>query len=160
MNPYEGLNLPQLLDLMHGLAMPEPVPWILQTRGWWLVAGWLAVVSGLAVIKIISRRRQNRYRREAIDQLRQIESVAAQDPAAAAVEIALLLKRTALAIYPRQQVAHLYGSDWARFLCETAGNDPGVAGAAVELAGAAYDRNADGGSLIGPARRWIEIHHA
>jgi len=160
LNPYEGLNLPQLLDLMHGLVMPEPVSWMLQTQGWWVVAGWLAVVIGLAVIKIVSRRRKNRYRREAIAQLGQIASMAAHDPAAAAVEIASLLKRTALAIYPRQQVAHLYGPDWARFLCETAGNDPGVAGAAADLAGAAYDRNVDGASLVSPARRWIEIHHA
>ena len=35
---FEGLNLPQLMDLMHGLVYPDPVSWMPQTIGWQLLA--------------------------------------------------------------------------------------------------------------------------
>lgn len=160
MNPYQDLNLPQLLDLMHGVVFPESVSWMLQTRGWWVFFGWLAAVSGLGVIKLVRHRRHNRYRREAIVLLGKIESTANQDPVAAATQIAVLLKRTALVAYPRVKVAQLYGPAWAQFLCESAGNDPHITQAAPLLARAAYSHDADGKALIKPARRWIEVHRA
>lgn len=44
MNDYEGLNLPQLLDLMHDIVVPDPVSWLPQTAGWLVMTGWLLVV--------------------------------------------------------------------------------------------------------------------
>ena len=46
---FEGLNLPQLLDLMHELAVPEPVPWLPQTPGWWVFCGWALAVTALLI---------------------------------------------------------------------------------------------------------------
>ena len=160
MSQYDGLNLPQLLDLMHGLVMPEPVAWLPQTPGWWIVLGWLLAVLLLLAWQFARRRQRNRYRRDALTELRSIAAQTELGPAESAQHIAALLKRTALAAYPREDVAALYGRDWAQFLKESAGNDPQIAEAADLLAAAAYRPDVDGSVLARPARRWIRLHRA
>ena len=160
MNQYDGLNLPQLLDLMHGLVMPEPVAWLPQTPGWWIVLGWLLGMLLLIAWQFARRRQRNRYRRDALKELRSIAAQTELGPVESAQRIAVLLKRTALAAYPREDVAALYGRDWAQFLKESAGNDPQIAEAADLLAAAAYRPDVDGSTLTGPARRWIRLHRA
>ncbi len=157
---YEGLNLPQLLDLMHEIVIPEHVPWVPQTDGWWVLLGWLFAVAGLCAIKYLQYRRRNRYRREALDALDGIRKTAADDPAGSAAAVAALIKRTALAAWPRERVAALYGADWAEFLVRSAGDDPAVAKGAPRIARAAYDPASNGPDLIEPARRWIRKHRA
>ena len=86
---YEGLNLPQLLDLMHDIVMPESVAMTPQTDGWLVVAGWSAAVAALAAIKIAQRRRRNRYRRDALAELDRIDT----NSDTAAGDIASIVKR-------------------------------------------------------------------
>ena len=160
MSAYDGLNLPQLLELMHELHLPEPISMVPQTPGWWVLAGWLAAIALMTAAHLAGRRRRNRYRREAQSSLDGIAARAADDPSGSAQEIAAMLKRTALAAYPRATVASLYGADWAAFLCTTAGNDPEIAAAADGLAGSAYRADADGRALVSPAGRWIRLHRA
>ena len=160
MSKYDGLNLPQLLELMHGLVMPEPVEWLPQTPGWWIVLGWILAVLLLLAWQFARRRQRNRYRRDALAELSSIAARTELGPAESAQHIAALLKRTALAAYPRDDVAALYGADWARFIKESAGNDPYIADAADKLAAAAYRPDADGSALARPARRWIRLHRA
>jgi len=157
---YEGRNLPQLMELMHDLARPEPVTWLPQTAGWWVLAGWLLVIGSLAIGYASARWYRNRYRREALGLLKAIES--GTDIGAAGPEIASVLKRTALVAYPRLEVASLHGTAWADFLRDSSNCDPAVERSAVELAGAAYrrDTSVDGETLIAAARRWIKIHRA
>lgn len=160
MSQYDGLNLPELLALMHEPVVPEAVPWLPQTSGWWIVLGWLLASLVLAVWQIARRRRRNRYRRIALAELGSIEAAANADPAQAAQRIASVLKRTALAAYPRRDVAGLYGAAWARFLTESANNDLQIADAADDLAAAAYRPGADPHELSRPARRWVRLHRA
>lgn len=160
MNDYEGLNLPQLLDLMHELVIPAPVSRVPEGPGWWIVLAWAAVSLAIVVRALIRQRRRNRYRREAAALLDRIAETADQDPVAAAGQVATVLRRAALVAYPRADVASLYGDDWAEFLCRSASNDPAVERASALLAGAAYRKDADGRPLIEPARRWIRLHRA
>ena len=48
---YQGLNLPDLLALMHDVVPPEPLSLLPQTRGWWVLLFWIVAVVVLAVIK-------------------------------------------------------------------------------------------------------------
>lgn len=160
MSQYDGLNLPQLLDLMHELVVPEPVAWLPTTPGWWILAAWLFAVLLLGGWQLVKRRRRNRYRREALAELRTIGNEPGLDPAESAQRIAALLKRTALFAYARRDVAPMYGSDWAQFLAESANGDRQVADAADMLAAAAYRPDADGRALNKPAQRWIRVHRA
>ena len=145
---------------MHGLVMPEPVAWLPQTTGSWIVFGWLSAVLLLAGWQLIRRRRRNRYRRDALVELKAIDISTELNPAEAAQQIAALLKRTALVAYPRREVASLFGRDWAQFLRESANNDKRIAAAADILASASYRPDVDGRALSQPARRWIRLHHA
>lgn len=45
MSRFDGLNLPQLIELMHEVVQPEPVSRLPQTVGWWVVLGWLVAVG-------------------------------------------------------------------------------------------------------------------
>ena len=100
MSTYDGLNLPQLLDRMHELVMPEPVAWLPQTPGWWIVLGWMLAVLLLLAWQFARRRRRNRYRRDALAKLKAVSATSELGPAESAQHIAALLKRTALAAYP------------------------------------------------------------
>jgi len=160
LNGYEGLNLPQLMELMHGLVMPDPVTWLPVTSGWRILFAWLLAVLIIVVWYGLMRRRRNRYRREALAALKSIDSESELGPFEMAQRIAMLLKRTALAAYPRSQVASLSGSEWAEFLIASANKDRQITETAELLAGAAYRPDADGRLLSGPARRWIRKHRA
>ena len=160
MNDYEGLNLPELLDLMHELVIPEPVSRVPEGPGWWIVLAWLLASLVIVAHGLVRHRRRNRYRREAVALLDSIAATADQDPVAAAGQVATVLRRAALAAYPRAEVASLIGDAWAAFLCRSASNDPVVEQASARLADAAYRKDADGRLLIEPARRWIEVHRA
>ena len=157
---YEGLSLPQLLDLMHEIVIPEPVPWSPQTAGWWVALFWLFAVVLLVAISVRQKRRRNRYRRDALRALQAVGSNGDLAPQASARAVAEILKRAALAAYPRGDVASLHGEAWARFLSESAGNDRQVQGAAEQLAAAAYRPDADGGQILEPAKRWVRLHRA
>ena len=160
MNEYEGLNLPQLLELMHDLVVPDSVSRMPEGPGWWILFGWLALVTAIVVRALVARHQRNRYRREAIAVLDRIAASADDDPAGAAADIAVLLKQTALAAYPREDVGALYGEGWAQFLNESAANDSVVQKSAMALATASFQPDADGRALVSPARRWIKVHRA
>ena len=81
MSQYDGLNLPELLAMMHDLVMPDPMPWLPQTPGWWIVLGWLVAMLFLAAWQVVKRRRRNRYRREALAELKAIEREPGTDAA-------------------------------------------------------------------------------
>lgn len=157
---YEGLNLPQLLDLMHENVMPEPVSWLPGTDGWWVVLGWLLAVALLVALAVRRRWRRNRYRREALASLDAIASRSDLAPQESARAVAEIVKRAALAAFPRKDVAALHGDAWAQFLGDSSGNDRRVREAAGRLAAAAYRPDANGVPLIEPARRWVRRHRA
>lgn len=157
---YEGLSLPQLLDLMHEIVIPEPVPWSPQTAGWWVALSWLFAVVLLVAISVRRKRRRNRYRREALRALQDVSANSDLAPQESARAVAEILKRAALAAYPRGDVASLHGEAWARFLSKSSGNDRQVQGAAEQLAAAAYRPDADGGQILEPAKRWVRLHRA
>lgn len=160
MTQYEGLQLSQLMDLMHDLVRPEPVVWTPQTIGWAVIIVWALTVVVILLWHSVQRWRRNRYRREALLALSELEGQKGLDTQAVASAIATILKRTALAAYGRPQVADLYGQEWADFLCESAANDAIVRQHAVAISNAAYAKEADGAELMIPVRRWIKVHRA
>lgn len=160
MSRYDGLNLPQLLELMHELVIPDAVAWLPGTTGWWIVLAWLAAIFVLLGMQLIRRRRRNRYRRDALAELSTILAATELGPQESAQHIAALLKRTALVAYPRKDVAALYGDAWADFLRESTRNDRQIAASAEMLASAAYRPDVDGSLLSQAARRWIRLHRA
>ena len=97
-----------ILDL-RDIVMPAPAgPWPPVPFVWVLLG---AVCFGLAVLiwRIIVRRRAGAYRRQGLARLSQMEPrlLTKGEEAAALADLSVLLKRVALAAFPRRQVASL-----------------------------------------------------
>lgn len=110
MNP----DLGQLRDI----HLPSPVSWWPPAPGWWLLAAGVTVLAAL-VFYLLYRRRQDRWRRTALAQWQRLHEDwrgGAIDAAGAARELSVLLRRVALARFPRVQVAALTGEEWLAFL--------------------------------------------
>lgn len=146
-----------LIGLIESLAdpiPPQPVSLIPQTIGWAVVAAMLILLLAWCLLLWVRRRRANAYRREALAEL-----VSARDDP---VAIARILRRTALAAWPREKVANLYGAEWLRFLDATGdnkGENGFINGPGAVLASAPYRRQA--GAALGLqdlAARWIKRH--
>jgi Ca-activated chloride channel family protein len=109
---------------------------------WWSIRRWLA----------------NRYRREALADLDSIERSAAGLDA-----LSLLVRRTALSVFPRDTVAPLSGAAWLAFLDRSYGGSEFSQGPGRILALAPYDGRAppaaDIDALAALVRQWIRGHH-
>jgi hypothetical protein len=97
------------LEKLHDFYQPAPVPWTPQTIGWYVVFGIVALLLLWFTVREARRWMRNRYRREA---LRELASTSPE-------QLSALLKRTALAAWPREQVASLSGEKWLGFLVES-----------------------------------------
>jgi hypothetical protein len=114
------------------------------------------------------RREANRYRVEALAELDRLEALladgATRAPALAAIPP--LLKRVALAVWPRSRVAALSADAWVAFLRQHAGG-----AALTEVAARLFDDveyrspqavqsigTADAEAIVSAARNWIVSH--
>jgi uncharacterized protein DUF4381 len=126
----------------------------------------LLVATIITVWQFVHHRRANRYRREALAELEGITHIPAANlsPGELAMQLSLLVRRTALAAFPREQVAPLAGSAWLAFLDRTCSATEFSNGAGRWLARAPYSRlqpdDSQRSELIDLTRRWIRGHHA
>ncbi len=146
----EVRNLVDLLDQLIEPAEPEAVSLMPQTWGWAALGVVVLILAAAAGYRLYRRYRANAYRRDALREL----DLAGDDPAL----IAEVLRRTALAAYPRGEVASLAGDDWLGFL-DAQIPEPGFrAGPGRIIATAAYRPSSPEPSLPGLARRWVRAH--
>ncbi|RZT39327.1 DUF4381 domain-containing protein [Cupriavidus agavae] len=160
------VSLAKLADIV----TPPPPSWAPQTIGWPILAGVLLLALAWAGWRAWRRYRANRYRREALAALAGVAMQA--DPArqaAALRDMAVLLKRTALAAWPRAEVASLSGAGWAAFLQAHAGRARDAVPLLSTLVHDAEYRDdaalaqwpaAQVQAVAAACRRWIAEHHA
>jgi len=161
LDPITEMALRSLKDIV----VPAPVSWMPQTWGWLIVALLLLFAILLWCALAYRRWRKNAYRREALKHLEEIEAAVrdAGKRARALNDLGELVKRTALAAWPREDVAATSGSAWAAFLVAHGDmtNSEGFHRFFDDLeyqAGTPVSTEvADG--LVRDARRWIEGHH-
>jgi hypothetical protein len=146
---------PASLDRLHDVITPAPVSWWPPALGWYVVASVGILLLCLAVVRGILRYRANAYRRAALVELNEL---AGRSDASALV--AELLKRVALAAFPRTEVASLSGERWVGWLNETGRGDAFNDEAGRLLSSAAYRSpvSDESGALLEAARRWICRH--
>ncbi len=141
------------LSRLADIVVPPPVPWWPPAPGWWMLLA--ALLAGLVILLVAAARgwRRNAYRREALAALERLE------PAADATAVSAILKRTALAAYPREAVASLTGRTWLAFLDRTSGDHAFAEGGglAAAVSGAPAE---DDAALLAAARRWVRHHRA
>ena len=157
------------LDQLKELALPPPpVSYWPQTWGWLV----LAVVLLLALIAWATWRwwcwRRDRYRREAIARLAELERAIGDEQlrVPALRELPELLKRVALSMPDRPPVATLGGDAWQAFLQQRS-KAPLPEDFSRNLATLAYAPAPQLAAmpvqqletLLAHSRRWIETHH-
>jgi Ca-activated chloride channel family protein len=122
-----------------------------------LVVGLLFTVWWLAL-----RWYRNRYRRTALAELGQIEHAAgAASPSETSVALASLVRRTALAVFPRERIAPLAGPAWLSFLDSTGNTSDFSKGPGRSLESAVYAPSPETSrEMISVVRQWIVRHHA
>ncbi len=97
------------------IHLPEPVGWWPPAPGWWLLMVLVPVLFllGWWLYKRITRRTALRTARRILSR---IERHAGQDDWQTVAELSVLLRRTAISCFPREQAASLTGQDWLHFL--------------------------------------------
>lgn len=153
------------IDQLKELALPPAISYWPQTWGW---AALLALLlTGLSLWAALRLRRwqRDRYRREALARLGQLEQAVADETrrVQALREVPELLKRVALSMPDAPAVAPLHAADWQAFLVAHA-HTPLPADFAWQLAQLAYApdsrlREIDAPTLFRYSRAWVEHHH-
>ncbi|WP_182869589.1 DUF4381 domain-containing protein [Stieleria mannarensis] len=103
---------PSSLDRLRDIVQPVPISWWPPAAGWWVLLGMVTTGAAVYTIQAIRQWRSNEYRRTAV---REVEG------AIGCAAISEILKRTALAAFPRDEVAAMSGARWCRWLGDTSG---------------------------------------
>jgi hypothetical protein len=154
------------LQKLADVSVPPPVSWAPQTWGWAVLAAAVLALIGWLAVRAVRRHAANRYRREALGELARIGARFADDSqrGEALAAIPELLKRVALAAWPRTQVASLSEKPWIAFL-RAHGGTHGFPDAAAHLLDDLEYRSRVPGTTVDEAtaiasavRNWIEGH--
>jgi hypothetical protein len=150
---FAGKNLVELLDMLEPVPEPAEISMWPQTEGWIWLGAAILVLLVLIVRRWVSWRRANAYRRAALSELKRADD----DP----VVVANILRRTALADYPREQVAGLTGDNWLRFLDGKASGSRFLSEKGKAMAAAPYRGDvAPVHGLSAMAETWVRKHKA
>jgi len=109
---------PEALAGLHDNVVPQPVSLFPATPPWLVVLALLLGALVWAVVRVLQRHRRSLYRRQAAAELRGIEARLGSREAALA-DLPVLVKRVALHLAPREEVAALSGPSWLAFLDRT-----------------------------------------
>jgi hypothetical protein len=122
---------PTSLEHLHDVITPMPLPWWPPEPGWFILGTALVLLLGWSLVRAIRHWQANSYRREALKLLEKVDG--------SGMELATLVKRVALSVYPRKRVASLTGEQWLAFLDRTGRTETFTRGAGRCLARLAYD---------------------
>jgi hypothetical protein len=130
MNDFEQLPL-------RDIHLPDPVSWWPPAPAWWLLPVLLALAAAGAWWgwKYYARRRRPRklLRRARIELDRiTTDYEATGDAGQLLQELSILVRRVAMSLHPRQEVAGMCGGEWAAWLKRSDSGD-GLGQSALEL---------------------------
>lgn len=158
---------PASLQNLNDIVLPGGVGWWPLATGWYYLIGILLVVSAWFIYSAIRSWNRNHYRRAALQQLqllaKDIENTEQRD--AGLRQLPVLLKRTALSVYPRSQLASLTGKSWLDFLnskVSSASFTDSTAGLLDTLSYSVGDLNTvdtkTADELLAACRHWLKHH--
>jgi len=147
---------------LRGYHLPEPVSWWPPAPGWWVLAGLAVLVCLMVLGWLLRRRRRRAAARLALGELAALRAAYQRDadPARFARGLSRLLRRFALARFPRGEVAGLAGQRWLGFLDAHGGAGRFREGPGRLLADAPYRPRAEipADELAALAEAWIRAN--
>ena len=131
---------PASLEHLVDIVVPPPAPWWPPASGWYALVLLVSAAALWCGWRRVRRWRADAYRRAALGSLGHLtDELAGDDTRPRAVRgMAVLLKRTALAAWPRREVAGLTGEPWLSFLQTNHTGSPFPSGPLRRLAGLAH----------------------
>ena len=160
---------PEIAGRLHDVVLPGAVGLFPATPAWLVVLALLVAVLALLVRGLYRRRMKSRYRREAAAELREIASHLSDRGCRTELleKLPVLVKRVALHLAPRDEVAALSGAPWLEFLDRTWHGSAFSSGPGRLLADLGY-RTPAGLAEIAPGEvedllallgKWLAGHH-
>ncbi len=152
---------PNQLSQLRDIHLPDAVSWWPLATAWWLLLGLLLLLGGVAVV-LVRRHRAMRWRRVALRELAQLLQASDVDAHRRLCTLSVLLRRVALARFPRRQVAALHGEAWLALITGVLGEAQPVPPTLQRLLmlgpyqPTAVVGNEDLTALFGVAERWIK----
>ena len=150
------------LQNLNDIVVHGPLAWWPLAPGWYVLLGMGLVMLLVLTVLHWRRWRRNRYRRQALAELSSIRTTASAECMRGLPE---LLKRAALSVWKREEVASLSGQEWHRFLDRTAGMELFSAGVGEMLDRLAYgdidlptDQESGFGQVLDAAETWLKRH--
>jgi hypothetical protein len=98
------------LNNLRDIVIPDPPPFWPPAPGMWVALGIVVVIVLLVGWRLHAVRKRHAYRKAGLLLLRSAKT---------AHDVSVVVKRVALAVFPREQVASLYGEAWVTFLHST-----------------------------------------
>jgi hypothetical protein len=141
------------------IHLPAAIGWWPPAPGWWLLLILLLVlpVAGYWLYRRLTRKTPLKSARKFLAELRLHAEL---DPVASLREVSALLRRVTISRDPRNQVAHLHGDAWLKFLDQGLADAPFSTGPGRCLADAHFQPNApadlDLNVLFALCERWLQ----
>jgi hypothetical protein len=98
------------LSNLRDIVIPDAPPFWPPALGFWVALAMSAAILLFVSWRLYTVRNRNAYRKAGLMLLGNAKTT---------YDISVVLKRVALSVFPREQVASLYGDDWAAFLHRT-----------------------------------------
>jgi hypothetical protein len=156
---------PTSLERLQDIVVPAPVSAWPTSPGWIVLALLLVAMATVAMMRRRRMRRNARYRLDALEELGRLREAERTLPSdLVAGRLLVLLRRTALSVHPRRELASLSGSAWWEFLDEMDGREGFSQGRGARLEALAYGAatiiEADElcSDLIPAVEAWIRGH--
>lgn len=139
---------------MGNLYEPDPVRFTFDTVGWPILGGLLLLGMLVAGYFWFRHYQRNQYRREALKSLDLIK----QDQA---LEVFVVLKRTAIHAFGREKVGALSGTEWLKFLDST-GKDVRMLSQGRQIQSVIYEGvqlpSEAHRQILSNAKLWVKTH--
>ncbi len=150
MDPLAGLK---------DIHLPEIIGWWPPAMGWWLLLLLMLLVIFLVLVFIRKRRESMAPYRVAMKEFDRIvaDYHLQKDSTRLSQQLSVLLRRIAISIMPRKQVAGLTGELWLEYLDKLSGQTILCSDTGRQLLQAPYrvGVTVDGDALLATCRQWI-----
>ena len=147
---------PQQLDL-RDIHLPEVIDWWPPAIGWWILAILIPLCCWFFVwlYKRITRKTAVKTAKKLLRNIKQDNTL---DDKQKLIALSALLRRVAISISPRDEIASLNGHAWLQYLDKTIKGTPFTSGAGSILANGHYQQSTsdyDINALIKVCDNWL-----